>query len=307
MPSKPRPPVARPYPNPLNPDPLSPQNPLVNRYWVLAAVAGMLLSAVLLGYGCLTLLVWQGQWQLIFHPSSTITATPASSGIVFEEVRFDATDTGQLQLDGWWIPAASNASASPATVLYLHGASGLLSNTLEDLRALHALGVNVFAFDYRGFGRSVWLHPSERSVTEDATAALRYLSETRHLSPGVIGVCGTGLGASVAAELAARTPAIPAVILINPQPPVLGLLQSNPRANLLPLRFLAHDRFDPGPVLRELHARKLFIATPATAVPVPYAEEAAEPKTVIHSPSTNAPLAGPQVKAVLQSFLAAAH
>jgi alpha/beta superfamily hydrolase len=42
--------------------------------------------------------------------------------------------------------------------------------------------MNIFAFDYRGFGKSVNMHPSERSTYEDADAAWRYLTETRHLS-----------------------------------------------------------------------------------------------------------------------------
>ena len=77
---------------------------------------------------------------------------------------------------------------------------------MPQLQALHKLGLNVFAFDYRGFGKSVNIHPSQASTYEDADAAWRYLTDTRHLSPSTIVLDGVGLGAAIAAETARRHP-----------------------------------------------------------------------------------------------------
>ncbi len=98
-----------------------------------------------------------GSWSSSHH--RTITATPSSVGLKYDEIRFDSTETGILQLDGWWIPADRSPSAS--TLLLLHDGSGSLSDTLPQLQTLHNLGMNIFAFDYRGFGKSVNIHPSQ--------------------------------------------------------------------------------------------------------------------------------------------------
>ncbi len=136
--------------------------------------------AVLCVYISFCLLFWQGQWQLVFKPSRTVSSTPASVGLKHTEIAFDTTETGVPQLHGWWIPAETD---TPKTLLFMHGSAGSLADTLPRLQALHSLGVNLFAFDYRGFGNSQNIHPSERSTYEDAEAAWHYLTETRHLAP----------------------------------------------------------------------------------------------------------------------------
>ena len=162
---------SRHFANPLD-DPLRPQNPLVGRQWIASSIGLMLAAAALAVYGALALLFWQGQWQLIFHPSRDVDRTPASSGIRYDEVRFGATATGQPRLAGWWVPAQPGEETHPPTVLYMHVVRGSLADALPDILALHALGADVFAFDPRGYGNSAWAKPSERHWDEDATAAL---------------------------------------------------------------------------------------------------------------------------------------
>jgi pimeloyl-ACP methyl ester carboxylesterase len=296
----------RPIPRPAH-DPLRPQNPLVSRKWVVIGVVGMLLSAILLIYGCLCLLFWQGQWQLLFHPSHLVARTPASIGLAFSDLRFGATETGALPLDGWWVPAPAHAPAAQLTILYLHGPAGSLSDALPAIQAMHGAGVNVFAFDPRGFGRSDWASPSERRWNEDADAAFRFLTQTRHLDPRQVVLCGSGLGASIAAELTARQSSVAALILDNPQPPTLPLLQHDRRAQLLPVRLLAHDRFDPATLLSASSIPKLFFA-PATLPTsrVPFARSAAQPKEIVLVPAPavgDSLLPAPEAQAALRSFL----
>jgi len=294
----------KPVPPPGWKDPLTPQQPLASARWILGAVAATLFFAVLCVYGTMCLLFWQGQWQLVFQPSPTITATPASAGLKYDEIRFDATETGVLQLSGWWIPADPNAPYAADTLLFLHDGSGSLSATLPQLQALHKLGINLFAFDYRGFGNSVKTHPSEKSTCDDADAAWRYLTETRHLPPSTIVIDGVRLGAAIAAETARRHPQAPALILEDLQPPVLDSLQFDPRMRLLPIRLLFHDRFDPAETLAHLRTPKLLLyAGPAAAGR--YYEQAAEPKQKeILSGATGSPLYGDQnYLADLRSFL----
>jgi pimeloyl-ACP methyl ester carboxylesterase len=246
-------PTNSPSVNPI--DPLAPQQPLASMRWLLGAFAAVLLLAVVSVYATFCLLFWQGQWQLVFHPSRTLTATPASAGLAFDEIRFDATETGTLQLYGWWVPAEQ----ATRTVLLLHDGDGSLSNVLDQVQALHTLGLNVFAFDYRGFGNSLNVHPSEASTHADADAAWSYLTETRHLAPSRIILYGIGLGAAVAAEAAHRHPEAAALILENPRPPLLQTLQFDARTRLLPIRLLFHDRFDATKTLSNLRTPKITL------------------------------------------------
>jgi hypothetical protein len=159
----------------------------------------------------------------------------------------------------------------------LHNGSGSLSDTLPQLQALHTLGINVFAFDYRGFGKSLDVRPSEATTYEDADAAWRYLTDTRHLSPSRIVLDGVGLGAAVAAEMARRHPQAPALILEDPLPPTLDSLQFDARTRILPIRLLFHDRFDPTETLARLRTPKLMVYSAHQAAGRYYAA-AAEPK-----------------------------
>jgi uncharacterized protein len=208
-------------------------------------------------YAALCLLFYQGQWQLVLHPSRTITATPASQGLKFDEVRFDYTETGSPRLAGWWIPAETDARWSASTILYLHGGSGSLSDCVTDLATLHSLGINIFAFDYRGFGHSAGPTPRELRTTEDAEAAWAYLTETRNIPAKSIVVYGTGIGASLAAELTARhAPA--GLILDAPSQPARQIIGADARSRLVP-GWLITERFDPVDALQTLAVPKLFL------------------------------------------------
>lgn len=208
-------------------------------------------------YGALCLLVYQGQWQLVLHPSAGITKTPASQGLRFDDIRFDYTETGSPRLDGWWIPAEPDTRWSANTLLYLHGGSGSLSDTADDLATLHSLGINVFAFDYRGYGRSAGPTPREKRMREDAEAAWSYLTDTRHIAPKSIVIYGSGIGASLAAGLAAKhAPA--GLVLDAPNEPAHKIIRFDARARIVP-GFLITERFDPLETLQMLTVPKLFL------------------------------------------------
>jgi len=242
-------------------DPLAQQQPLVSGSWLLRAVLVVVGCAAVSAYLTLCLLFYQGQWQVVFHPSRTIAATPASAGVKFDDVRFDYTGTGVAQLAGWWIPAEAGASHADQTILFLHDGRGSLSDIVPKVKSLHALGVNVFTFDYRGFGQSMSIHPSEQRVYEDADAAWTYLTDIRHLDPKSIVLYGTGLGATIAAEAAIRHREAAGLVLENPAPPALSLIQADERTHSLPIQWLFRDRFEIAPKLQTLGIE----LSPATA------------------------------------------
>ena len=235
---------------------LQPQQELISGKWLLSALGIVLGAALICAYSTLCLLFYQGSWQLIFHPSHTVSATPA---VPFQEIQFDYTETGKPQLTGWWIPAGSNAQYSGNTILFLRDGQGSLSDAVTKLQDLHTLGINVFAFDYRGFGKSADLHPSEISMNQDADAALAYITGTRHLSAHSVVIFGVGLGAPVATSTSARHPEAAALILENISPNASILFAADARTKILPVRPLTSDRFDATETLRTLQTPKLFL------------------------------------------------
>ena len=70
-------------------------------------------------------------------------------------------------------------------------------------QALLETGVSVFAFDYRGYGKSEGT-PSETGLLADGDAAQRWLAERLHIKPADIVLMGRSLCGCVAVDLAAK-------------------------------------------------------------------------------------------------------
>lgn len=236
--------------------------PTVSGRWLVGGITLAFIAAGFCTYIALCLLFYQGQWQMLFHPSRTISATPASAGVPYRDVRFDVTSEGIPRLDAWWIPAtASSATPSPwtaDTILYLHASRGSLSTAVPGLARLHTLGINIFAIDYQGFGLSRGRHPTERLVDDDSVAAWRYLTAARNIAPQHIVVYGDGVGATLAARIAARfKPA--AAVLQDPNPPARRIFMTDARARILPLFLLQKEFLDPSADLARPRAPLLFL------------------------------------------------
>lgn len=123
------------------------------------------------------------------------------SGLPLEEVWFQSGDG--TRLFGWYV----EAPADRPVILWCHGNAGNIVHRLENLKLLCQLGLSVFIFDYRGYGRSQSLRPSEAGLYQDALGAYEYLTRARRIRPDRLIVFGRSLGAAVAAELAAQRPA----------------------------------------------------------------------------------------------------
>ena len=248
---------SNPRPGRQAPSPLSSTPPeVVDPRWLLKVLGLILAVAAVFAYLSLCFLIYQGAWQLLLHPSSKVGRTPAALSIAFDAVRFDAAATGQPRLSAWWIPAAVPETT---TLLYLHDGKGSLADTVDQLASLHHAGVNILALDYRGFGSSDPTHPNQSRMTEDAIAALDYLTGTRHLSQATILPYGVGLGAVLAVSLAVSHPDLPALILDNPDPDAAARVLHDNRSRLMPVGLLIRDRFDLEAPLHTFRRPKLLL------------------------------------------------
>jgi pimeloyl-ACP methyl ester carboxylesterase len=138
----------------------------------------------------------------VYHPDRVMSATGAELGRPFEDVTFAAKDG--TKLNGWFFPANTNSSRSHLAVLLCHGNAGNISSRLDMCAALLETGVNVFVFDYRGFGRSHG-RPGEEGTYLDAQAAHQWLQQKGFRGEHIIAF-GESLGGGVASELALREP-----------------------------------------------------------------------------------------------------
>jgi len=212
----------------------------ISARWLLTALAISVPAAAVCTWIVFCLLFWQGSWQLLYHPTSTIARNPSNIGLAYDPVSFATTDTGVPQIQGWWIPATS----AKYTALYLHDQAGNLGDTLNAVAALHASGMNVLAFDYRGYGQSQFVHPSETHWKQDALWALDYLTATRHIDPHSIIVVGSGLGANLALEIGAAHSELAGVVLDSPIDAPANAIFNDARAKLVPAHFLVTDRYN---------------------------------------------------------------
>jgi uncharacterized protein len=275
-------PVSKPA-KPITPQPAPPD--VVSPIWLVKAIVLTIVAALLCGYLTLCLLFYQGQWQLVLHPTRT-SASPASiAGTPYELIRFGPDESATPQLTGWWIPAAPGSRYAPITILFLPDGNGSLANSIPVLTSLHNLGLNVFAFDYRGYGQSAPARPSQQSMTHDADSAWQYLTATRALTAQHIVPYGTGVGATLATRLAADHNIIPAMILDTPRADLLDVAMRDPRAKLLPVRLLFHERFPLAEPLSTLRTPKLLLSR--TIAPDQTFLHAADPRFTVEltSPS----------------------
>ena len=269
--------------------------PTVSGRWILGALAGVVAAAGVCVWLVLCLLFWQGSWQLLYHPASTVAKTPASTGLKFDSIGFATNGAGPPQLSGWWIPAPQDWPQSRYTVLYLHGQDGNLGNTIPALAQLHDDGVNVFAFDYRGYGQSKFAHPSEAHWLEDTGWALDYLTGTRHIDPHSIVVYGSGLGANLALEFAAKHGDVAGVAVDSPLANAAQPIFGDARARMVPAHLLVCDRYDMGAAAAALRVPALWIESASPAAHHGYNDEPpayreiAGPKTLVWlNPAANA-------------------
>jgi len=140
---------------------------------------------------------------LFFYPQQELLLTPDRTGLAYRDVRFAASDG--VRLHGWYLPADPKAAREPVcTILFLHGNAENISTHLGSVWWLPARGVNIFLFDYRGYGRSEG-SPDLDGLHRDFDAALKAALEQADTGPGHIVVFGQSLGGALAVTAVDRS------------------------------------------------------------------------------------------------------
>ena len=209
--------------------------------WIVIIIVGVYI--IFAGY----LFVFQSSY--VYYPERALTADPGSIGLPFENVLLETEDG--LRLSGWFIPKED----SRGVLLFCHGNAGNIGHRLESIQLFHQLGLEVFIFDYRGYGESEG-KPTETGTYEDAETAWRYLVDKHKVDPSKIVVFGRSLGGGVASWLASRhTPG--ALILESTFTSLPDIAATSYR--FMPVRLMLRFKYNTAEYLSEVNCPTLII------------------------------------------------
>ena len=182
--------------------------------------------------------------DLIFQPDRDVPDPPA-----WVEERWITTADG-LRLHAWYA-GDPRAPATP-TLVWSHGNGGNIAGRADVLGALAAQGLNVLAYDYRGYGKSQG-RPHEDGVYLDAQAAYDSLRRRRVPAAHLIGF-GESLGGAVSIRLANTRPCAGVAVVST-----FTSMRDVARHHNGPLGLLVGSRFDTLAAIRDLSI-PIFVA-----------------------------------------------
>jgi hypothetical protein len=182
----------------------------------------------------------------------------------------------------WLMPAraaTAGAAAKAPWVIFLHGNDANISTRLNIVHyeRLRAIGLNVMAPEYRGFGGVAGV-PTEAGLAEDARHAYDYLRQERHVDAARIVIYGWSLGSAVAVTLASGVDE--AAVILEGAPASVVAIGAR-RYPMFPIRLLIRNPFESIRRVGAIHAPLLFLHSPEDVV-IPMSEgrrlfEAARP------------------------------
>jgi hypothetical protein len=192
---------------------------------------------------------------LLFHQTS-LTSYSLSTAVIPESKREFVTMTSQgKNIYGYFIK--SNKPFSSSTVLYFHGNYDHLQYYWDRAELLYKMGVNVFIFDYQGYGMSEGT-PSESALYADCRAALQYVLSRNDVSPTRLAFYGYSLGCAGAIDVAAYIFTPPCLILESPYASTSALLQSGVLLDI-PSSYIMKGEYNNAEKIRMVHTPLLLM------------------------------------------------
>jgi uncharacterized protein len=240
------------------------------------------LALLVVAYLGLLVLLRFNESRLVYFPGAERRLIPPPAELQLPVQRAALRTEDGVTLASWVMPADPNSTGY--WLLICHGNAGNLSEFGRPAHyaGLRALGLNLLAFDYRGYGESEGA-PSEAGLYKDADAAYRYLREELGVAPGKIVIFGHSLGSAVAVDLASRVPASGLIL----EGALTSVLQRGQELYpYIPVRWIGRSRYASIDKISRVRVPKLFLHARADDV-IPLAhgrrlfEAAPEPKTFV--------------------------
>jgi uncharacterized protein len=228
-------------------------------------------------------LFWQ-QRHFVFEPSDRIDLLPSAPDfqLPYQNIQIPVGNHGD-RLHAWWIPAPTphekfstlpnepvRILKSPKTILYLCGRAGNKTyyNYITRIKALRQLGFDVLVIDYRGYGLSGGMLPSEAQIYEDSQAAWTYLTQIRGIVPDQIVVYGESLGGAVALDLVAKHPEVGGAIIQSSFTKMAEVIKLKELLWLLPIDLILTERFDSLSKVRSLNTSNNAAKAKSPQIPI---------------------------------------
>jgi pimeloyl-ACP methyl ester carboxylesterase len=158
------------------------------------------------------LLAAAGCTSIFFYPTRDEEWNPAQDNIPYKEVRFASEDG--VPLHGWLL--CPRKGAPRGSVLFLHGNAENISTHVRGVLWIVEAGYELFAFDYRGYGKSGG-KPDIPGVHRDARAAAAKLLSLPGVSPDRYVVFGQSIRGAIAVHTVATLPDAerPAALIVD--------------------------------------------------------------------------------------------
>lgn len=168
----------------------------------------------------------------------------------------DLTSRGVVASDGapvhlLELPAEKGAR----TIVHFHNNRETVEACSELARKLHAKGFGVLLVEYRGYGMSGDLEPSEEGLYRDAEAGLDWLA-AKGVGPDQVVLSGVSLGTGVAAEMARRGRGS-RLVLMTPYTSIPDVVTD--RVPIAPASVLVPDAFDTLSKTSQIHVPTLVV------------------------------------------------
>ncbi len=236
-----------------------------------------LVLGLVLAYAGLVTVFYGLQSAIIFPRGGDIWRTPSDPpfGWTFQDVILDVNGEST---HGWYIPVENPRG----TVLFSHGNAGTIADRLESIEVFRDLDLNVFIYDYGGYGNSSG-KPSEKRCYADIRAAWKYLTKDKGEKPAQIVLFGRSLGSGPTLELAQGV--TPGAIIIE-SAFISTAKMGKEMLPFIPVGWFIRHRFDNENKIGNVKAPILVIHSPDDDI-IPYHhgqrlyELAPEPKTFL--------------------------
>lgn len=230
------------------------------------------LQKIAIGYSLVCIALYFQQQRLIFFPTRQLEHTPSLYQLTYQDVWISISNkSGKANsLHGWLIPAQQRNA--PVILYFHHNAVNIGANISQALQ-FHKLGYSVFLFDYRGFGQSEGMFPTESQVYEDAQVAWNYLTQERQIVPSQIVIYGHSVGGAIAIDLAARHPEAAALVVQSSFTSMRDMSKRFGFYWLLPVELLLKQRFESLEKMKSIEIPVLIITgTEDIQIPVKMGE-----------------------------------
>ena len=216
------------------------------RVFLAASVA--LIAATM---GC----AWFDEWErnAIFQPS--VATKYADQAVLTDFEAFDLKHPNGDTVHAWYVPA--RVGHAP-TVLFFHGARRTLAGWVSRMEHWQSLGFNVLAIDYRGFGQSTKLVPSEKTAMADASLAVEELKR-REPDERKRFLYGYSLGGAMAIAMAAEHDDLAGVVVESSFTSIGDLVRQSNWGWVPGLALLVTQSFDSAGRIRNVKEPLLFI------------------------------------------------